>query len=72
MTNIGFMAVFPAMLFCVCVGLPLIWLQLFITSSRKDNYIKKAHKVKGKEVSHKDLMTKDIILQSMILIINVC
>lgn len=53
MTNIGFMAVFPAMLFCVCVGLPLIWLQLFITSSRKDNYIKKAHKVKGKEVSHK-------------------
>ncbi|MFR2235282.1 MAG: hypothetical protein ACLS55_07160 [Lachnospiraceae bacterium] len=53
MTNINFQAIFPAMLFVVIVGIPLLLIKLFICSLKKEKYIKKAHTVRGKEVSHK-------------------
>lgn len=53
MTNINFEAIFPAMLFVVIIGIPLLLIRLFICSLKKDKYIKKAHTVRGKEVSHK-------------------
>ena len=52
MSNMGLMAVFPAMMIAVC-GLPFVLIQLFRTSLKKDEYMKKAHKVKGKEISNK-------------------
>lgn len=53
MTKINFQAVFPAMLFVVIIGIPLLVIKMFICSLKKNKYIKKAHIVKGKEVSHK-------------------
>ena len=53
MTNINFEAIFPAMLFVVIIGIPLLLIKLFICSLKKEKYIKKAHTVRGKEVSHK-------------------
>lgn len=53
MTHINFEAIFPAMLFVVIIGIPLLLIKLFICSLKKDKYIKKAHVVRGKEVSHK-------------------
>lgn len=52
MSNMGLMAVFPAMMIAVC-GLPFVLIQLFRTSLKEDEYMKKAHKVKGKELSNK-------------------
>lgn len=52
MSNMGLMAVFPAMMIAVC-GLPFVLIQLFRTSLKEDEYMKKAHKVKGKEISNK-------------------
>ena len=53
MTNINFEAIFPAMLFVVIIGIPLLLIKRFICSLKKDKYIKKAHTVRGKEVSYK-------------------
>lgn len=52
-TKINFQAVFPAMLFVVTIGIPLLIIKTLICLSKKDRYMKKAHVVKGKEISHK-------------------
>lgn len=52
MSNMGLMAVFPAMMIAVC-GLPFVLIQLFKISLKENEYMKKAHKVKGKEISNK-------------------